>query len=108
MEILKSSGITGWRRNYPLMGKPDFVFPKNRVAVFVDGCFWHGCPKHCRMPSSNKNYWKEKIEANIQRDKRTVRELRAKGWRLMRLWEHDLKTTNLNNAKFRRLSALVK
>jgi DNA mismatch endonuclease (patch repair protein) len=54
IEIFKARGITGWRRKYKLPGKPDFVFPKARVAVFVDGCFWHGCPKHCRMPRSNK------------------------------------------------------
>lgn len=107
VEILKDKSITGWRRNYPLVGSPDFAFPKNRVAVFVDGCFWHGCPKHCRMPSSNRKYWKKKIEENMQRDKRTDRQLRARGWKPMRFWEHDLKSTTLNSRKLKRLSAIV-
>jgi DNA mismatch endonuclease Vsr len=51
ISIIKEKNIIGWRRNYPLIGKPDFVFPKQRIAIFIDGCFWHKCPKHCRMPS---------------------------------------------------------
>lgn len=107
IEILKSQGITGWRRNYPLSGKPDFVFPKNRVAVFIDGCFWHGCAKHCRMPSSNMDYWQAKINRNVQRDRKINKELRSREWKVLRFWEHDLKRRQINRAKFRRLSALV-
>lgn len=107
IEILNNLSITGWRRNYPLVGKPDFVFPKNRVAAFIDGCFWHGCSKHCRMPSSNKDYWERKIGKNVQRDRKINKELRAKGWKVIRFWEHDLKRKTLNRAKFRRLSALL-
>lgn len=107
MEVLNNLKITGWRRNYPLVGKPDFVFPKNRVAAFIDGCFWHGCPEHCRMPSSNRDYWERKIGKNIQHDRKINKELRAKGWKVIRFWEHDLKRRTLNRAKFRRLSALL-
>jgi DNA mismatch endonuclease Vsr len=62
--ILRKGGISGWRRQFRLRGKPDFVFPKQRTAIFVDGCFWHGCTKHCRMPKGNSGYWKPKISRN--------------------------------------------
>jgi len=107
IKVMRSEKITGWRRNYPLMGKPDFVFPKSKVAVFVDGCFWHGCPKHCRMPSSNKEYWEEKIGGNIRRDRKVAKKLRQAGWSVIRFWEHDLKSKQINKAKLRRLSFLV-
>lgn len=90
MQILKRAGITGWRRRLSVYGKPDFVFPHARVAVFVDGCFWHGCSKHCRMPHSKRAYWEAKIERNKERDKQTTRFLRKTGWLVIRLWEHDL------------------
>lgn len=73
-----------------LPGKPDIVFVRAQVAVFVDGCFWHGCPAHCRMPSSNAGYWDAKIARNIARDKRATKELRSLGWRVVRVWEHDV------------------
>lgn len=107
IKVLKCQGITGWRRNYPLVGKPDFVFPKNKVAVFIDGCFWHGCLKHCRMPSSNKKYWEQKIARNVQRDKKVAKELRLIGWQVVRFWEHDLKGERCASAKMRRLSVLI-
>lgn len=89
--ILRRHGITGWRRNWPLPGRPDFVFPKAKLAVFVDGCFWHGCPQHCRMPGSNVRYWKAKVARNRRRDRMAVEALRKQGWRVMRIWEHALR-----------------
>lgn len=89
--IMKAAGITGWRRNSSLPGKPDFVFPKERVAVFVDGCFWHRCPDCFRQPTSNADYWERKIARNVQRDRQVTAELRARGWRVVRIWEHSLK-----------------
>jgi len=77
------------RRRLP--GKPDIVFVAGKVAVFVDGCFWHGCPQHCRRPSSNRSYWDAKIDRTIARDRRVTRELAARGWRVVRLWEHEVK-----------------
>lgn len=74
-----------------LPGKPDIVFVAAKVAVFVDGCFWHGCPEHCRRPSSNREYWLPKIERNMARDKRVSTSLRAAGWRVVRLWEHEVR-----------------
>jgi DNA mismatch endonuclease (patch repair protein) len=92
ISILKDTGISGWRRNYRLTGKPDFVFPRLKIAVFIDGCFWHGCPIHCRMPSSNVNYWNGKIKKNKARDKETTKVLKMKGWQVIRIWEHEIKS----------------
>src|SRR5437867_351862 len=89
--ILRGNGIRGWRRNQRLPGKPDFVFRKERVTVFVDGCFWHGCRWHCRMPKSRQNFWDPKIGRNKARDKEVRRILRRLGWRVHRIWEHSLK-----------------
>jgi DNA mismatch endonuclease (patch repair protein) len=89
-KIFRHHKITGWRRNQPLFGKPDFVFKKRKIAVFVDGCFWHACPKHCKIPSGNRAFWKKKFATNKDRDRRVNRELRKLGWRVVRIWEHDL------------------
>lgn len=67
----------------------DIVFPSPKVAVFVDGCFWHGCPKHATFPKSNKGYWLPKLAENKERDKRQTRRLREVGWKVIRVWEHD-------------------
>ena len=90
MKLLRSHHITGWRRNQNVFGKPDFVFPKARLALFVDGCFWHGCPKHGNTPANNRAFWKKKMAANKARDRRVNRILRRDGWRVVRIWEHDL------------------
>ena len=90
MKLLRQHGITGWRRNQNGFGKPDFLFRRNRLALFVDGCFWHGCPKHCKIPAGNRAFWKKKFAANKARDRRVNRELRKLGWRVVRIWEHDL------------------
>jgi len=88
--ILRQNHIAGWRRNQKLPGKPDFVFSRARLAVFVDGCFWHGCSWHCRMPKSHQNYWIPKIARNKARDKIIRAQLKAAGWRVLRIWEHSL------------------
>lgn len=69
----------------------DVAFPRQKVAVFVDGCFWHKCPAHFRMPKSNVSFWKRKIFGNAKRDKKETRVLRKKGWRVIRVWEHELR-----------------
>lgn len=66
----------------------DIVFTKLKVAVFVDGCYWHGCPQHCRLTASNYDYWAEKIDTNKQRDAQTNAQLRSAGWKVLRYWEH--------------------
>ncbi|OQW99868.1 MAG: very short patch repair endonuclease [Desulfobacteraceae bacterium A6] len=85
--VLRESKLLGWRRHYPIFGKPDFVFPRAKVAVFVDGCFWHGHPRKCRVPQSNREYWLEKIDRNIARDRLVTRTLKDKGWQVIRIWE---------------------
>ena len=92
--ILRAHGIKGWRRHRPVPGKPDFIFPRQRLAVFVDGCFWHGCRWHCRMPQDHRAYWQKKISRNAARDRATTRLLRHTGWRVLRIWEHELKNAS--------------
>jgi DNA mismatch endonuclease (patch repair protein) len=70
---------------------PDFVFPKLRLAVFVDGCFWHQCPRHSNLPANNRTFWERKLKGNKARDRRVARTLRASGWRVLRVWEHELR-----------------
>jgi len=90
ISIFRVNGITGWRRNLKLPGKPDFVFRRERLVIFVDGCFWHGCKWHCRLPQNNRRYWQNKIVRNETRDKETSRYLKKSGWRVLRIWEHSL------------------
>lgn len=90
IQIMRRHHITGWRRNWPLFGKPDFVFPEYKLVVFVDGCFWHGCSRCYKEPRKNVEFWREKIRRNILRDRRTMRILKMKGWHVMRFWEHAL------------------
>jgi DNA mismatch endonuclease (patch repair protein) len=92
--FLRQHRITGWRRSQPVFGKPDFVFFKRELTIFVDGCFWHGCSKHCRMPKSNRVYWKQKIASNKIRDRLVTRKLRKSGWGVLRIWEHELARKN--------------
>lgn len=94
VHLLHQHKIIGWRRHATLIGNPDFVFAKRKLALFVDGCFWHGCPKHCRMPKGNRLYWNEKIASNKARDQHVTRTLRRMGWRVMRIWEHELAHKN--------------
>ena len=84
-KIFRHHGITGWRRHQKLFGMPDFLFRNARLAVFVDGCFWHGCPRCYRRPRSNKKFWDEKIARNKARDGRVNRERRRLGWRVIRI-----------------------
>ena len=69
--------------------RPDIVFTLKRVAVFLDGCYWHMCPEHCRIPNSNRDYWVAKLLKNVQRDARADAALTAEGWRVVRIWEHE-------------------
>lgn len=89
-KLFRSNGISGWRRHYRITGRPDFAFPKHKLAVFVDGCFWHGCPTHATQPKGNKEFWQTKLDANKARDRKVNRLLRSSGWRVLRIWEHDL------------------
>jgi DNA mismatch endonuclease (patch repair protein) len=100
-KIFRVEGWSGWRRQRAIDGRvgdgmrfrirPDFVFAVRRLAVFVDGCFWHGCPLHGTWPRGNAAFWREKFRRNRARDRRDTRRLRRAGWRVLRLWEHELK-----------------
>lgn len=85
--LLRQAGLSGWRRHLPLPGKPDFAWPREKVAVFVDGCFWHGCPRCYVAPKNNASFWREKIETNRKRDRRVAARLRRTGWSVLRIWE---------------------
>ena len=89
--LLRDAGLTGWRRHQFLPGRPDFVWPKIKVAVFVDGCFWHGhdCGRNV-TPRTNAEVWREKIEGNQGRDRKTTHRLRQEGWKVIRIWECQL------------------
>lgn len=94
IRIFRTYNIVGWRRHWPLVGRPDFVFPRQRLAVFVDGCFWHGCKIHGTQPSSNQVYWLQKLQNNKTRDRLVNRELRKQGWIVLRVWHHELSQKN--------------
>ncbi|WP_456763053.1 very short patch repair endonuclease [Bradyrhizobium sp. USDA 4011] len=90
--IFRANRIRGWRRRSRIFGKPDFVFPKEKIAVFVDGCFWHGCPRHGSMPQTNQDFWQQKLKRNRQRDLLVNKTLKKQGWTLLRFWQHELRT----------------
>jgi DNA mismatch endonuclease (patch repair protein) len=104
-QFFRRHHITGWRRHLQLRlpilhprssiliftVRPDFVFRQSRLAIFVDGCFWHGCPKHGTKPKGNAAFWRRKITGNQTRDRLVNRTLRRARWRVLRLWEHTLR-----------------
>jgi DNA mismatch endonuclease (patch repair protein) len=100
-KLMRRGKIVGWRRHLGLFGRPDFTFRVERVAVFVDGCFWHGCPRCYRRPDTNQGFWDKKILRNRRRDRLVSRTLRARGWLVLRLWEHDLRRPEAVLAKVR-------
>jgi DNA mismatch endonuclease (patch repair protein) len=89
--LLRRNGIWGWRRHAEIKGRPDFSFRRTKVAVFVDGCFWHCCPKCGNMPANNREFWRVKLGKNKARDKLVNTTLRAQGWSVLRVWEHELR-----------------
>lgn len=129
VRVFRANGITGWRRhlklrvgelrvesrkqahssgrvasqpstfNSQLAVRPDFVFPRLKLAVFVDGCFWHACPLHATKPKGNAAFWRRKFAANIARDRCVNRALRKAGWRVLRIWEHTLRWATKRKVK---------
>ena len=99
-KMLRAEGWSGWRRQRSIRGgavgarfqvRPDFVFAARRLAIFVDGCFWHGCPRHGTRPRGNAAFWRAKFRRNRLRDRRDTRRLRREGWHVLRVWEHELR-----------------
>ena|SRR2546425_7799764 len=107
LKLFRAAGISGWRRRSTIYGRPDFVFRKERVAIFVDGCFWHGHPTLCRLPAANHAYWVKKILANRNRDEAVNAYLRRTGWKVVRVWEHELKGNTPNRLLGRILRSLM-
>ncbi len=89
--LLRKAAIIGWRGHLKLPGRPDFAFPKMKVAIFVDGDFWHGNPATYRPPKSNVEFWRKKISYNRENDRRITATLKKRGWIVVRLWESDLR-----------------
>lgn len=102
----RKAGISGWRRHCHLPGRPDFVFRKQRISIFVHGCFWHACPTCYRMPHENRAYWRAKIKKNKARDRRVARLLRASGFSVLTVWECQLTRSRVAAAVARVLAAL--
>lgn len=91
--MLAGMQLKGWRKNADdITGKPDVVFPHEKIAIFVDGCFWHGCP-HCqrKLPQTNRQYWERKINRNVELTTLNNQKLRSDGWQVIRVWEHELR-----------------
>lgn len=116
LELMRQEKITGWRRHLVLRTtrsdktavkvRPDFVFRRERVAVFVDGCYWHGCPTHYRRPKGNRKFWDAKILRNHTRDRLVTRELRKAGWTVLRVWECALTRSRVTRTLSRLRQAL--
>lgn len=94
IRYFKENDIRGWRRSYKVKGHPDFVFLDKRIAIFVDGCFWHGHDCRNTRPADNQEYWKKKRERNILHDKEITERFEARGWTVIRIWECELKKKN--------------
>lgn len=107
IKIFKEHKITGWRRNIKLTGKPDFVFPKGNLIVFVDGCYWHGHNCRKRQPGQNYEYWKNKIDNNKKRDYAVTKKLSNDGWRVIRIWECEIEKQKYSR-KINAISKLLK
>jgi len=95
VKLFMLNKITGWQKQGKIEGNPDFWFPKLKLAVFVDGCFWHKCPKCKRFPKTNKNFWLEKINRNHKRDLKINKLLRSQNYEVVRIWEHELKNKQI-------------
>lgn len=99
IEVFKKNNIRGWRRNYKVKGHPDFVFLNKKVAVFVDGCFWHGHDCRNTRPADNADYWQKKRERNMCHDIEITELFEGRGWKVIRIWECELKTKNQRQLK---------
>ena len=106
-KLLFANGLRGYRVKSRLFGKPDIVFPRYRVAVFVDGCFWHKCPVCFIKPETNRKFWEDKIGGNIKRDKAVNEKLAQEGYKVVRFWEHEIRS-NLNKCYLRVHKELVR
>ncbi|HEV2495014.1 MAG TPA: very short patch repair endonuclease [Terriglobia bacterium] len=101
--LLRARRINGWKLHASdVLGRPDIYFPESRIAVFLDGCFWHACKRCFTKPRDHSSFWNKKILGNVRRDGRVTRALRRKGIRVIRIWEHDLEH------RTRKLDSIIK
>ncbi len=102
-KLLCSHGLKGYRLHWKVEGRPDIAYVSKKVAIFINGCYWHRCPKcHPHTPKSNSEFWKNKFAKNIERDKRKIKALESNGWKVLILWECDIKsdpTLQIENIK---------
>lgn len=105
--LLQKVEITEWEKHFDIIGKPDFVFEKLKIAVFIDGAFWHG-HENSKLPENNRPFWEKKINSNKRRDRNVTKELRKKGWSVIRIWDFELKKKNEKNVirRIRRMIAI--
>ena len=106
-QILRESGFPGYRLNWKKApGRPDVAYPGRKIAIFINGCFWHRCP-HCNLPlpKTHTDFWKQKFEKNVERDKRKTEELESMGWTVITIWECEIK--DLDSLKMRLLELLM-
>lgn len=106
IQYFKEMNITGWRRHYKVKGHPDFVFSDKRIAVFVDGCFWHGHDCRNTRPSDHAEYWQQKRRRNMEQDQTITTRFESRGWKVIRIWECELKKKNIS-ALSEKLKALL-
>lgn len=90
-KMLFALGIRGYRIHYNLPGKPDLVFVKKKIVIFIDGCFWHKCPDCFHEPETRKEFWIKKINSNVERDEKNTVQLNEDGWTVFRIWEHEVR-----------------
>ena len=107
ISLFKENHISGWRHSYEVKGHPDFVFLEKRIAIFVDGCFWHGHDCRNTRPADNAEYWAKKRERNMQRDKETTARFEKRGWTVVRIWECELKKKNLQQTTEKLITVLA-
>ena len=90
---LRAAGVRGYRIQFSLPGRPDIVFPSAKLAIFVDGCFWHKCPIDYQEPETRRDFWAKKIRGNVDRDREVDKILTDGGWKVLRIWEHEIRST---------------
>ena len=105
--MLAGMGISGWKKNVKsITGKPDVAFPDRKIAIFVDGCFWHGCPLCQRkLPETNHAYWEKKIRRNIELAELYNEQLRLAGWTVIRIWEHEIANAAILKSRIKELKS---
>jgi len=101
IQLFKTNKISGWRRNSTILGRPDFAFPQRRIALFADGCFWHGHGCRNLTPAQNAEYWRKKIQRNMERDKEVTRTLKKQNWQVVRIWECEISRGDIRKLKRR-------